>query len=309
MAERVNALCKRVFETGEPAEIEHTNLLPRGQVTSRTQFQLLPAYQVSRERILGISEDISSRRHTEELLQAYSRELQRSNRELENFAHIASHDLQEPLRKVQAFGDRLKTRYADVLDETGRDYLERMQGAARRMQTLIQDLLAYSRVTSKAESFEPVDLRDVAERVVQDLSTRVDRTGGQVIIECLPKVEADPLQMRQLFQNLIANALKFHREGVPPLVTISGEALHGTAEIRVADNGIGFEMEYAERMFRLFERLHGRMQYEGTGIGLPIVQKIVERHGGSIRAESAPGAGATFVVRLPIHQNDTIRTT
>lgn len=253
--------------------------------------------------ILSNSRDVTERITTRQQLEAYSRELERSNRELEDFGYIASHDLQEPLRKVQAFGDRLKSRYAEALDETGRDYLERMQGAAGRMQTLIQELLSYSRVTSKAQPFERLDLRQAAHEVVQDLSTRIETTQGCVEVESLPEIEADPLQMRQLLQNLLGNALKFHRESVPPRVTVSGEVSGEWAEIRVQDNGIGFESQYADRMFKPFERLHGRMEYEGTGMGLAIVRKIVERHGGSIRAESLPGEGATFVIRLPREPN------
>lgn len=252
--------------------------------------------------IVANSHDVTERVEASKKLEAYSRELERSNRELQDFAYIASHDLQEPLRKVQAFGDRLKGRYADLLDEAGRDYLERMQGAANRMQTLIQDLLTYSRVTSKAQPFEPVVLRQVLSDVEQDLSRRFETSQGRLEVGELPEIEADPVQMRQLFQNLVGNALKFHREGVAPIVTISGSSVGDTIEIRIQDNGIGFEPQYAERMFRPFERLHGRLAYEGTGIGLAIVRKIVERHNGSIKAEGDPGQGATFLVQLPLQQ-------
>jgi PAS domain S-box-containing protein len=247
-----------------------------------------------------IARDIRERKRVAEELHAFTVKLQESNRELEDFAHVASHDLQEPLRKIQAFGDRLKARYAEVLTGEGVDYLDRMQKAAGRMQALINDLLAFSRVTTKAQPFAPVDLGAIAHEVVHDLEERTHQTGGEVVVGPLPAVDADALQMRQLLQNLVGNGLKFHRPGVPPRVELSGSASDGTAEIVVSDNGIGFDEKYAERIFTMFERLHGRASYEGTGIGLAICRKIAHRHGGDIRASSTPGAGARFVVTLPV---------
>ncbi|MGQ0592997.1 MAG: sensor histidine kinase, partial [Gammaproteobacteria bacterium] len=244
-------------------------------------------------------------------------DLNASNRELQEFAAVASHDLQEPLRKIEAFGSRLKAKYDQVLDEPGRDYLARMLAAAVRMRRLINDLLSFSRVTTKARAFVTVDLAEVAQQVVSDLEGRMDETGGRVDVGALPTIEAEPLQMRQLLQNLIGNGLKFHREGEPPVVRIEGRLLdpgdppvEDTApgprrcEIQVQDNGIGFEEVYSERIFELFQRLHGRDAYEGTGMGLAICRKIVTRHGGTIRAHSAPGHGATFIVTLAVTQEE-----
>ena len=236
--------------------------------------------------------------------------LQRSNRELEQFASVASHDLQEPLRKIQAFGDRLQTRCAQGLGEQGRDYLERMLSSATRMRSLIDALLSFSRVTTKAQPFTPIDLSVTARDVVSDLETRIESAGGRVEIGALPTLEADPLQMRQLLQNLISNGLKFARPGEPPVVQVESRILpkmEGNGEIScfellVRDNGIGFEEIYLDRIFELFQRLHGRQEYEGTGMGLAICRKIVERHGGTITARSAPEEGATFVVNLPLRQ-------
>ncbi|MCA1818464.1 MAG: ATP-binding protein [Thermoplasmatota archaeon] len=227
--------------------------------------------------------------------------LEQSNKALEHFAFIASHDLQEPLRKVTAFGSRLQEGYRGVLDERGRDYLARMVGAAARMRVLIDDLLAYSRITTKGNPFQEVDLGRVAQEVLGDLETRLQATQAKVEVGLLPTLVADPIQMRQLLQNLIGNALKYHKEGEPPAVKVTAEAPSSFRVIlRVADNGIGFEQEQAERIFLPFQRLHGRdSKYEGTGIGLAIVQRIAERHGGSVRATSSPGAGATFTVELP----------
>lgn len=235
--------------------------------------------------------------------------LARSNEELENFAYVASHDLQEPLRKIQAFGDLLAEEYADQLGD-GRDYLVRMRKAAGRMSVLIQDLLAFSRVTTKAKAPVAVDLNKIVAEVLEDLQVRIDDTAGQVTVAKLPTVEADPTQMQQLFQNLIGNALKFHRSGVPPRVdlTVTAPDRQQRVTITVADNGIGFDEKYLDRIFSVFQRLHGRDVYEGTGIGLAVCRKIVERHGGSISASSQPGKGASFKIVLPLknkeHFND-----
>lgn len=237
-------------------------------------------------------------------------ELERSNRELQDFAGIASHDLQEPLRKIQSFGDRLVKHHGATLDEEGRDYLERMLDAAGRMQTLIQDLLTWSRVRSRPEELQDVELSLVVSEVLEDLEVRLQKDGAKVIVGPLPTIMASPLQMGQLFQNLIANALKFHRSGVPPVVRVDAKiATHGSRhgglaskpawEIRVADNGIGFDAQYAEKIFAPFQRLHGRTAYEGTGMGLAICRGIVERLGGTLTATSAAGEGATFLIVLP----------
>jgi PAS domain S-box-containing protein len=259
--------------------------------------------------------DISERKQSEEKLRTFAAQLERSNRDLQDFASVASHDLQEPLRKIQAFGDRLQSRCTEALDEQGRDYLQRMLGAAGRMQNLINDLLAYSRVASKAQPFHKVDLAQVAREVVSDLEARLAQTGGRVEVGELPTIEADPVQMRQLMQNLIGNALKFHQLNVAPVIRLEGQLLAGPrwstdgnggppafCEIRVCDNGIGFEEKYRDRLFHVFQRLHGRGEYEGTGMGLAICRRIVERHGGGITAQSTPGQGSTFIVTLPLAQ-------
>ena len=216
---------------------------------------------------------------------------------------------------MQAFGDRLKAACAKSLGAEGRDYLERMQAAAKRMQILIDDLLAFSRVTTKANPFERVDLNKIAQEVLSDLEVRIQQTGGQVVLGKFPALEADPLQMRQLFQNLLGNALKFHQESKPPFVRISGEVLNQPppgsppgsppeefCQITIEDKGIGFDEKYLDRIFILFQRLHGRSTYDGTGIGLAICRKIADRHGGSISAKSSPGEGSTFIVTLPLRQ-------
>lgn len=241
---------------------------------------------------------------SQERLQALTVELQRSNRELQDFASVASHDLQEPLRKISAFAGRLKAKFGDALPQDGQDYLARMMNAVERMSGLIEDLLTYSRVTTRAKPFEKLNLSKLVEEVLGDLETRIQQTGGTVEVGPLPAIEADPTQMRQVFQNLIGNALKFRREGVPPVVRVHAEVIEsaGVQQVRivVSDNGIGFDEQYAERIFRVFERLHGREQYEGTGMGLAIVKKIAERHGGTAVAHGVPNEGATFTITLPV---------
>lgn len=237
-----------------------------------------------------------------EKLELQASALKRSNEELELFAYIASHDLQEPLRKVQAFGDRLAKKYGDVLGENGLMYLERMQDASGRMRTLIQDLLAYSRVASNGEPFVSVDLNVIVENVVSDLEIRIAETKATVNVAELPKLQADPLQMRQLFQNLIGNALKFHKPDVAPIINVSCEKKQDKLLITVKDNGVGFDKQYAEKVFQIFQRLYGRGEFEGTGMGLAIVRKIVERHGGSISADSAEGEGASFQISFYSHE-------
>ena len=274
-----------------------------------------------------LDSQLELKRHSEELeqrvqertaeLRGLNTRLEASNRELQDFASVASHDLQEPLRKIQAFGDRLANRSSSALGPDGQDFLRRMKNAAERMQKLITDLLGFSRVTTKAQPFVCVDLKQIAAEVLIDLESAIERCGASVELGDLPEIDADPMQMRQLLQNLIGNALKFHKPGVPPHVRIYGQALSpatgesegdstiASCQILVQDNGIGFDEKYLDRIFNVFQRLHGRNTYEGTGIGLAVCRKIAERHGGSITAQSKPGEGSTFIVTLPIRHPDT----
>jgi PAS domain S-box-containing protein len=256
-----------------------------------------------------ITRDITTRRQIELAMSAFTARLKRSNEELQEFAMIASHDLQEPLRKIQMFGDRLNKEFSEPLGIAGKDYINRMQSAASRGQTLIEGLLAYSRVTTKGQPPMLVDLRTIAVEVTADLEARLAQVGGTIDIGSLPAIEADPLQMRQLIQNLLGNALKFHRPEVPPTVRISATPLETQDarpgwQIAVDDNGIGFDEKYLDRIFKLFQRLHERGTYEGAGMGLAISRKIVERHHGTITARSRPGQGTTMLVTLPSRQQE-----
>jgi two-component system sensor kinase FixL len=265
--------------------------------------------------LLSIFRDITERKIAEEKMHRFAAQLERSNRELQDFAYVASHDLQEPLRKVAVFSDRLKTKFGDALTEEGFDYIDRMQKATARMQTLISDLLSFSRVTSKSQPFVPVDLQQILSEVLVDLESRIEQVGGKIEAGPLPTIEAEPLHMRQLLQNLIGNALKFHRKDEKPIVKIEGTIVpdkfgamgldgkpRSVLQLTVSDNGIGFEEKYLEKIFQVFQRLHGREAYEGTGMGLAITRKIVEHHSGEITAKSKPGEGSTFIVTLPAKQ-------
>ena len=271
---------------------------------------------LEKEKLMGavvIFKDITERKRTEDALARKAAELSRSNAELEQFAYVASHDLQEPLRKIQAFGDRLKSKCDAVQLQEGRDYLERMQNAAARMQTLINDLLTFSRVISTTQPFVPVDLALVTKEVLTDLEVRIEQTKAKVEVGPLPTIEADPLQMRQLLQNLIGNALKFQPPNAQPVVKINAQILQRDfssggetepvdelCELTIQDNGIGFEEKYTDKIFAVFQRLHGRGEYEGTGVGLAVCRRITDRHGGTISALSKLGEGATFIVTLPV---------
>jgi PAS domain S-box-containing protein len=263
------------------------------------------------ERTTALLDEVEERKRIEHQLRSLAEELSRSNSELEQFAYVASHDLQEPLRKIQAFGDRLLTKFSENLPEPAKEWVEKMSLSASRMRRLIDDLLSFSRVTTQARPFALVDLEKLAQEVVSDLDVYINQFGGVVEIAKLPQIHADATQMRQLFQNLIANAIKFHRANAPPVVAIRGEWLQtplpnsdgelvAACRISVQDNGIGFDEKYRERIFQVFQRLHGRHEYEGTGVGLAICRKIAERHGGTIEARSRLGEGSTFIVTLPV---------
>ena len=253
----------------------------------------------------GILHDLTSRRAAEEKIRRHTLALERSNRELQDFAYVSSHDLQEPLRKIRAFGDRLKIKDGDKLGEKGHDYLNRMLNAAERMQRLITDLLQFSRVNTNAKPFEEIALNEILEEVISDLEIAIEKSSAQIEVGILSKIEAEPFQMRQLFQNLISNAIKFRKREVNPVIRVFEDKKQGNDEeiiIYVEDNGIGFDERYAEKIFQIFQRLEGR-KYEGSGIGLAICQRIANRHGGSIHAHGQIGKGATFTIKLSTKQN------
>lgn len=251
---------------------------------------------------VSIRFDISPRIAAEEKLRAYAKRLEDSNQDLEHFASIAAHDLEEPLRKIRAFSDRLAMKTKDLLSPDDRDYLMRIQNAAVRMQDLINGLLSYSSLHLKPAGFEAVDLNRVAADVLSDFELRAKEAGGQIVVAELPTIAGDAQQLYQLLQNLVANAIKFRSPDRPLRVHVTARVEGAQCVISVKDNGIGFEEKNIDRIFNIFQRLHGRTQYPGAGVGLAICRRIAERHNGTITTKSQPGAGAEFLVTLPVEQ-------
>ena len=250
-------------------------------------------------------ENVTARFEAQQAATRLREALQVSNRELRRFAYVASHDLQEPLRKIRSFGERLRAHAADTLDARSRDYLDRMQGAAERMHGLIDDLLRLSRLSWDAPKFETLRLHELVESVVGELDFRIEASGAVVDVGDLPEIHGDPAQLRRVLQNLISNGLKFQPPGQKPRVWITAAQVTLSSgapgvEITVRDNGIGFDNQFAERIFSPFQRLHGRSEYEGTGIGLAICRTVAERHQGTMSAHSVVGEGSVFVFRLPV---------
>jgi signal transduction histidine kinase len=245
-------------------------------------------------------------------LQRHSRELEERNSELKDFIYIASHDFNEPLRKIVTFGDRLEQYLLDsnpdFSNEKGSEYLKRMQSASQRMSLLISDLLNYSKVIAQTDyEFHPIKLEDVIQQVLQDLEFKIRKSNAKIQLGPLPEIEIHPFQIQQVFMNLIGNSLKFQKNGTPPLIEITSEPSHCSNgnpvyKISVKDNGIGFNQKYMEKAFKPLERLVGRSEYEGTGMGLSICKRIIERHDGTITAKSSLGEGSTFIIVLPSKQ-------
>jgi signal transduction histidine kinase len=297
------------------ALLNTTKKLAAGDLSARTTIagdggELGQLAQSFDQMANALEQREQERQKAETAMREYATELERSNRELQDFAYIASHDMQEPLRKILTFSELLRQRYDGTIEENGLEYLVRMERAARRLHDLINELLAYSRITTRAQPFEQVDLNEITERVLNDLDLQIEDSQAHIEVSKLPCLEADPSQMYQLIQNLISNALKFQEAGRQAVIKISvpqtSLSMHepnSMVSLTVSDNGIGFDEKYLDRIFQPFQRLHRRDQYEGTGIGLAICRKIVERHGGSITAQSNPGQGATFEVSLPARQN------
>ncbi|MCJ7702053.1 MAG: ATP-binding protein, partial [Anaerolineales bacterium] len=278
---------------------------------NRGEFAVL--VQSIDEMAEALSNREAERLAAEKANREYAADLERSNRDLLDFANIASHDLQEPLRKIANFSDILLLRYSPDLDKRAQEYLNRIQASAKRMQSFIIALLSYSRLSTKAQPAEIVDLNEVITNVLSDLDLQIVQADAKISIEDLPLVKADPVQMHQLFLNLTTNSLKFRSPDSRAVIHIQGKVVvdpftgeagakfdSGYFEISVKDNGIGFDEKYLDRIYQPFQRLHGYEDYEGTGMGLAICRKIIERHNGEIEAHSSPGEGATFVIRLPV---------
>lgn len=263
----------------------------------------------------GLLKDITEKYENRRMLEYQIAQLDKSNHNLQEFVYVASHDLQEPLRKISTFSDRLQTKYADVLDEEGTRYVNRIAASCRSMQTLLEDLLDFSRLSFTDKMFEEVCVRDIMNQVINDLEMKIEESEAQVVCSEMPLIEAYSSQLRQLFTNLIHNSIKFRKANEPVLIRIDcAKVFHYDypaldmrkdkeyVRIEIEDNGIGFDQEFSEKIFQIFQRLHGKVEYSGSGIGLSICKKIVENHNGFIFAEGVLNQGAKFTILLPQNQ-------
>jgi PAS domain S-box-containing protein len=307
--DRVVGIIQRAMQTGGRYEVEHRIIRPDGTERAVESYGEVLVDDEGRPLYLkGTAQDVTERTAARRALRRYADELEERNTELQQFAYVASHDLQEPLRMVSSFLQLLQRRYEGQLDDKADTYIEYAVDGARRMQALIQDLLAYSRVGTRGQPFEPVDLGALAATVRHDLGQALADRDAEVEIADLPTVPGDPSQLRQVVQNLIANAIKFTPPERTPRVHVGAHEQDEVWQIDVTDNGIGIDAEYAERVFQIFQRLHTRDEYEGTGIGLAICKKIVERHGGTIWYESRRGEGTRFSFTLAkVHDEDPVQ--
>ncbi len=303
VGEKIRADDLQTMQSGKAVETENTVETPDGVRVFLVRKVPIKTDDGNITGLLGISRDITERKQAEEELARQARELTRSNRELENFAYVASHDLQEPLRMVSSYVQLLERRYKDKFDDAAGEFIGFAVDGATRMQTLINDLLAYSRVGTMGKAFEETDCNAVLVDVESNLETAISESDATIQYAGLPKVMADPVQLIQLFQNLVGNSIKYRGDS-PPEVSLAAEQDGDGWLFSVRDNGVGFDPQYAKRIFGIFQRLHGRGEYPGTGIGLAICQKIVERHRGRIWAESKPDEGSTFFFTLPIIGHD-----
>jgi len=267
------------------------------------------------KKYLVITRDVTNKKSAEKERERRIRELNRSNKELEEFAYVASHDMHEPIRKILTFGEKISNKFSSVLGTDGQIYLDRMVSAATNMRHLIDNLLEFSRVSRGARAFESCDLNEILQQVISDQELRIEETATKIKVRDLPSVEGVPTELRQLFNNLLSNAIKFRKKDVSPVITISSHKLAHKEKsellipfnqtyfrINVQDNGIGFDAAYSEKIFEIFQRLNGKSEYSGSGIGLAICKKIVESHDGIIYASAEPEVGSTFSIILPENQ-------
>jgi PAS domain S-box-containing protein len=286
---------------------DERNVFTKGKVIANAKGEI--------KKIVGITRDITSLKNLERERERTFKELNRSNKELEEFAYVASHDLQEPLRKIATFNERLRKKFGDVLGPEGRAYLDRIILSTDNMRMLIDNLLEFSRITRSSQAFELCNLNTIIREAIADQELKIEETGCVIHVSNMPSIEAVPMELKQLFTNLIGNAIKFRKKDVTPTILIKAEKIsrleknrfhlpveRGFFKIEVKDNGIGFEEEYSERIFQIFQRLHGKTEYAGSGIGLAICKKIVDNHEGTIFTQSKPGLGATFTLVLPEKQ-------
>ncbi len=302
----VNESVKKALNKKKPYCIDHSIILPdNSQKIVRNQAEVVLNSDGKAVKMMGTIQDITDIKKAEENQKMLIEELKRSNNELQQFAYVTSHDLQEPLRTIASFTQLLEKRYKDRLDSDADEFIEYIVEAAKRMQILINDLLDYSRVSTRKKEFKLTHTEEVLKNVISNLRVAIDENKSLITSDPLPDVYADSGQLSQLFQNLIGNAIKFRKSEIPPKINITARKDKENNEyiFSVSDNGIGFEPQYKDRIFTIFQRLHTREKYSGTGIGLSVAKKIVERHGGQIWAESEYGTGSTFFFTLPSDEN------
>ena len=305
--EPLDQILERLRRKGRwEGELTHTTssgkeIIVESRWSIRSRWAIHSVRNTEPRWVLEINRDITARKQAEEALRSKMARLELVNAELQNFTFVAAHHLQEPLRKIQTFCDMAMKRCASALDSAGQDYLNRVVNSASHMRNLIHDLSRFSRVAANPEP-RTIDLNSVAREAADLFEGSIKRSDCRIKIENLPSIEADESLMSQLFENLIGNALKFRSDRTPHIKVHGESDGDGMCEIVVEDNGIGFDQQFAELIFKPFERLHGHDGYDGTGMGLAICRKIVERHGGTIGVESKPGVGTTFIIRLPAKQ-------
>ncbi len=288
-----------VLTTGQAIQVIEETPNSDGGPTFWWNFKFPLQDDSGKRYVGGMGIDVTERREAEETLKEYAEDLKRSNEDLERFAYVSSHDLQEPLRSIVSFSQLLERRYRGRLDSDADEYIDFIVEGGTRMQTLIQDLLAYSRVNTTKQELTRTDTADVLASVERHLDVQLREAGATITHDPMPVVLADPLQIEQVLTNLVSNAIKFRRPGEPLRIHVGARRMDGFWEFSVSDNGIGIAPEYFDRIFVIFQRLHTKDAYPGTGIGLAIVKRIVDRHGGQIRVESTPGEGSTFSFTLP----------
>lgn len=297
---------RRAVKKGEYVRVTIQNYTKRGQ-PFWNDLIMSPIKDAAGKttHFMGMQVDISDRILAEQRLLERTRELEASNKELEQFTFAASHDLQEPLRMISSYLQLIDRRYSDTLDADARTFLGYATEGADRMQQLVYDLLALSRITTTTDGFEPVDLREVVDRALFNLKLAIEESNAEITIEDLPRLNADAVQMTQLFQNLISNAIKYRRPRSRPRIRIRAEKVGSEYVFSVSDNGIGIPREQYARVFVVFQRLHTHAEYSGTGVGLALCSKIIDRHGGKIWVESTVGKGSVFKFSLPVRQRRT----
>ncbi|TDB65185.1 sensor histidine kinase [Arundinibacter roseus] len=314
--QQLDEAVKNSFKTKASFSVEYRIMTVQGEekyLVSRGQFN--DGDHTRAATSIGCAFDLTSIKSIQNELERKVADLNRSNFDLEQFAYVASHDLQEPLRKIVSFGERLELRSKGALNEEMGLYLDRILNATRRMQDMINNLLEYSRVTRSREGFKKTDLNQILKSTMSDLEIAIQRQNAQIEVEDLPVIDAIPSQMSQLFMNLLSNSLKFTNEDQTPLITIQSDRLSKSDQlnyglpanreyvrITVSDNGIGFENNESSKIFTLFQRLRGRSEYEGAGIGLAVCKKVAENHSGIIMAYGKPSEGASFTMVFPISQ-------